>query len=143
MEGDYVRKLGLILLAIIIIFYLGVSYHRENEIVSTSFMYYDLTEVDKDIRDWASSNLVSGIYLAKKINNKGLETYYVYVNNMPSDGFNGKNDGSRGLKMEVKINNSVINESKIYEIITTNKNAEYILLNGDRIDTSKILVLSD
>jgi hypothetical protein len=137
------RKLVLILLFIIIIFYLGFFIQKENEIVSVNFMYYDLVEVDSIVRDWATSNSANGIYLAKKINNRGLETYYVYVNNLPLNGFSGSNDGSRGIKIEVRTISSVKNKSKVYEIITRNKKAEYLLLNGDRIDTSKILVLGD
>jgi hypothetical protein len=137
------RKLVLLLLFIIIIIYLGFFYQKENEIVSINFMYYDLNEVDSIVREWAISNSANGIYLAKKINSKGLETYYVYVNNLPSDGFSGSNDGKKGIKIEISTFDSLKNKSKIYEIVTENKKAEYLLLNGDRIDTSKILVLSD
>jgi hypothetical protein len=93
LECDSVKKVVLILLFLSVIFYLGFSYHKENQIVNVGFMYYDLDQVDKNVRDWAVSNSANGVYLAKKINSKGLETYYVYVNKLP---FNGFKMGLRG-----------------------------------------------
>ena len=143
LECDGVKKVVLVLLFLSVIFYLGFSYHKENQIVSVGFKYYDLDQVDKDVRDWAVSNSVNGVYLAKKINFKGLETYYVYVNKLPFNGFRMSDDGTKGLELEIKTTSSLTNRSKIYEIITINKKAEYLLLNGERVDTSTLLVISE
>lgn len=136
------KKTLLAILVLLVISSLTFYYHRENQIVDVGFMYYDLNQVDSSVRSWALSNSTSGIFLAKKINSKGLENYYVYINELPFDGVKASNEGYKGLKLEVKTKASLANRSKIYELITMNKNAEYLLLNDARIETSTIPLIS-
>jgi hypothetical protein len=102
-----------------------------------------VNEVSETVREWAESNSSGGIYLAKKVNSKGLETYYVNIKEMPINGFSVSNDRLDGLKLEVEISNDAPYRSDIHEIITINRKAKYLLVNGERIDTSSILLISD
>jgi hypothetical protein len=137
-----VKKLTVLLVCYAIVYLLVGLFNSYNSPIDFNFNTYSSDEADKELKAWASSNSQSGTYLAKRINTNGLETYYIHVNDLPFHGFGLSGDGRSGLGIDIETVNFVFNSSKIIEIITENKKARYILLNGKRIDTLDIMVLN-
>jgi hypothetical protein len=120
-----------------------ISCSSYNQIIRVSCDNYDVSETDQSVREWAEKNAAGDVYFAKRVDSKGLETYYVHLNEIPIDRFGVSNHGANALDLEVKLSNDIRNSSKIHEIVTINKKAKYLLVNGvERIDTSTILLLN-
>jgi hypothetical protein len=114
-------------------------YVQRHKIVSVNINYFEVDEASGIVREWLHSFTDNdGIFLGRISKDKKHEEYYLYINNLDAPIVGIESYSYDGLKIEVNKDNISPKKSKVFKINTLNKRAKYIILNGEKIETSSI-----
>jgi hypothetical protein len=124
----------------ITVFILSGYFHiQTRKIVDTNVNNFEADEASGIVKQWLSSFTgKDGMYLGRISKDKRHEEYYLYIKNLHTPIVGINTYSYDGLKIEVTIGNSTPEKSQLFKIITLNKRAKYIILNGEKIETSSI-----
>lgn len=131
------RKLISAALVFLLMFTLGcdrggsVDFNPENPI--------DINNVDDYISEWTKTiTEEKGSFIARGVDRKGHDIYYLYIKNIKLNLIEIGNDGDKGLKITVTEEDNQRIQNNVQKLVTRQKNAEYIILNDNKLLVSEL-----
>ena len=124
-----------------LLFYIGYL-HYEKQNISISYNRTNITDLASDTVGWIENiNENRGLFFARKPISKKSEIYYFYPKDLKiKQLIVGTDNKSLILSMQYEENH--INNT-IFQFETKNKKAQYVILNGEKIDVKSIPILSE
>lgn len=118
----------------------GVVYLQRNKVVSVAVNYFGVDEVSGSVKVWLQNfEDKDGVFLGRISEDKNHDEYILYINNIKLSDIGINTHSKSGLTIQVnRDNNKSEKTTKVFRISTLNKRAKYIILNGEKIETSSI-----
>jgi hypothetical protein len=111
-------------------------------IVQTNVEEIKPANINESVQNWVREIGDSeGIYIGRVSQTDKHEDYYIYLKNKRLIHYELKNDSYQGISINIDTNDKADLESRIIKISTRNKKAEYIILNGKKIDVANIQII--
>lgn len=136
------KKLWYFIILLILVSSLGIGCART--IVQTNVEEIALSNLNLTIQNWINEiDQTEGIFVSRISQTDKNEDYYIYIKNIRLTRYELKNDSYEGLILSTETNEKAGRKSLVIKITTINKKAEYIILNGKKMDISVIPIIKD